>query len=149
MFINLESQNHSNNRPCHGFRRQVTRRQTCEKLQCLYENLMSNNFRKRLFWKKCELWTKAKQKIVLKDFGGVSVLKFLRRLVLDFPYICLQFFSGLSYRQMYRNLKKNGSRSSNTCSALIFVFDRILRSEAVVENSYFFQNSRFTEIIRH
>ena len=34
------------------------------------------------------------------------MLKFLRRLVLDFPYICLQFFSGLSYRQMYRNLKK-------------------------------------------
>jgi len=24
----------------------LTSRQTCEKLQCLYENLMSNNFRK-------------------------------------------------------------------------------------------------------
>ena len=28
-------------------------------------------------------------------------------------------------------------------------FGRIFRSEALVENSYFFQNSRFTEIIRH
>ena len=27
----------------------LTSRQTREKLQCLYENLMSNNFRKRLF----------------------------------------------------------------------------------------------------
>ena len=29
------------------------------------------------------------------------------------------------------------------------VFSRILKSEALVYNSYFFQNSRFTEIIRH
>ena len=55
MFINLESQNHSNNTPCHGFRRQVTRRQTCEKLQCLYENLMSNNFRKTAVLKKISI----------------------------------------------------------------------------------------------
>ena len=27
-------------------------RQTCEKLQCLFENLMSNNFRKTIFLKK-------------------------------------------------------------------------------------------------
>ena len=30
----------------------LTSRQTCEKLQCLYENLMSNNFRKTAFLKK-------------------------------------------------------------------------------------------------
>ena len=34
-------------RPCHGFRRHLDEcRQKCEKLRCLYENLMSNNFRK-------------------------------------------------------------------------------------------------------
>ena len=30
----------------------LTSRQTCEKLQCLYENLMSNNFRKTPVLKK-------------------------------------------------------------------------------------------------
>ena len=30
----------------------LTSRQTCEKLQCLYENLMSNNFRKTAVLKK-------------------------------------------------------------------------------------------------
>ena len=34
------------------------------------------------------------------------MLKFLQRLVLDFPYICLYFFPGLSYRQMHRKYKK-------------------------------------------
>ena len=45
---------------------------------------------KRLFSKKYQLWTKAtKQRIVLKDFGGVPVLRFLQKLALDFLYICL------------------------------------------------------------
>ena len=39
-------------RLCHGFRRHPLSRQTCDKLQCLYENLMSNNFRKTAFLKK-------------------------------------------------------------------------------------------------
>ena len=30
----------------------LTSRQTCEKLQCLYENLMSNNFHKTALLKK-------------------------------------------------------------------------------------------------
>ena len=34
--------------------------------------------------------------------GAVTVLKFLQKLALDFPYICLQFFPGNFYRQMYR-----------------------------------------------
>ena len=29
------------------------------------------------------------QRIVLKHFGGVPVLKFLQKLPLDFPHICL------------------------------------------------------------
>ena len=51
--------------------------------------------------------------------GAVTVLKFLQKLALDFPYICLQFFPGNFYRQMYRKLKK-GSRSSSACNALKF-----------------------------
>ena len=58
-----------------------TSRHTCEKLQCLYENLMSNNFRKTA--------KATKQRIALRNFGGVPVLKFLQRLASDFPYICL------------------------------------------------------------
>ena len=35
------------NRPCHTVFDAILRnRQTCEKLQCFYENLVSNNFRK-------------------------------------------------------------------------------------------------------
>ena len=34
------------------------------------------------------------------------MLKFLQRLALDFPYICLKFFLGLSYRQMYKKFEK-------------------------------------------
>ena len=45
-------------------------------------------------------------------------------------------------------IPKSGSRSSSACNALNF-FSRILRSEALVYNSYFFHNSRSTEIIRH
>ena len=51
----------------------LTSRQTCERLQCLSENLMSNNFRsvERLFRTKYQLYTKAaKQRIVLKKIGG-------------------------------------------------------------------------------
>ena len=51
---------------------------------------MSNKFRKTAVLKKIEILTKAtKQRIVLKLFGGVPVLRFLQRLALDFPYICL------------------------------------------------------------
>ena len=38
--------------------------------------------------------------------GAVTVLKFHQKLALDFPHICLQFFPGNFYRQMYRKLKK-------------------------------------------
>ena len=85
----------------------------------------------------------------------VPLLNFSRRL--DFPYICLQFFPG------------NFSRREQTCiftdkciehfkkwfqlmqlqATLSIFFSRIVRSEALVYNSYFFQNSGFTKIIRH
>ena len=56
---------------------------------------MSNNFRKTAVLKKKRrfvnyIFCKAtKQRIELKKLGGVPVLKFLQRLALDFPYICL------------------------------------------------------------
>ena len=51
---------------------------------------MSNNFRKTAVLKKISIVSKAtKQRIALKNFGGVPVLKFLQRLALDFPYVCL------------------------------------------------------------
>ena len=76
------------------------------------------------------------------------MLKFLQRLALDFPYICLQFFPGNFYRQMYSKFEKK------VLGLLVHVtpsnfFSRILKSEALVYKSYFFQNSRSTEIIRH
>ena len=53
------------------------------------------------------LQTKAtKQRIVLKHFGGVPVLKFFQRFAFEFS-ICLSvIFPGLSNRQMYRKFKK-------------------------------------------
>ena len=45
-------------------------------------------------------------------------------------------FPGLSYRQMYRKFKKNGSRSFSACNALN-LFSRIL-SETLAYNSFFF-----------
>ena len=48
---------------------------------------MSNNFAKTAVLKKTSFATK--QRIVLENFWDVPVLKFLQRLALDFPYICL------------------------------------------------------------
>ena len=74
----------------------LTSRQPREKLQCLHEeNVMSNNLSKTAVLKKkmnCKL--KLQQRILLTNFGVVNVLKFLQTLVLDFPYICLQYFPG-------------------------------------------------------
>ena len=48
------------NGPCHGFEAILTRRQKREKLQCLYGNLMSNNFRRTAVLKKYLLNCKPK-----------------------------------------------------------------------------------------
>ena len=52
----------------------LTSRQTREKLQCLYENLMSNNFRKTaVLSKKKKLSTKASLlRMLLKKIEGVT-----------------------------------------------------------------------------
>ena len=68
----------------------LTKRQTREKLQCLYENLMSNNFRRTNGCSdkniSCKLKA-TKQRIVLKNFGGVPVLKFLQHCTKNLIYI--------------------------------------------------------------
>ena len=76
------------------------------------------------------------------------MLKFLQKLALDFPFICLQFFLGNFYKQMYRKFKIKVLGSLAHVTPSIF-FSSVLKSEALVYNSYFFQSSRFTEIIRH
>ena len=70
-------------------------RELLEKLQCLYENLMSNNFRKNGCSEKnnYELYTKATQQWILPtNLVAIIVLKFLQMLVLDFPYIFSAIF---------------------------------------------------------
>ena len=108
---------------------------------------MSNNFHKTDVLKKYRLQTKAtKQKIVLKNFGGVPVLKLLQRLALDFPIYLSVIFPRLPYRQMYGKFQKVVLGFLLHVTRSIF-FRAILRSEALVCISYFFQNSRSTEII--
>ena len=69
--------------------------------------------------------------------GAVTVLKFLQKLALDLPYICLQSFPGNFYRQMYRKFKKMvlGLIAHVTPSN---IFSSILKSEALVYSSYIF-----------
>ena len=65
---------------------------------------MSNNFRKTAVLEKnknCKLKPHSKG-FYEQILGAVTVLKFLQKLALDFPYICLQFFPGNFYGQMYR-----------------------------------------------
>ena len=68
----------SPNRPCHG---------------CSGKNMT------------CKLKLQNKG-IVPKNFGGVPVLKFLQRLVLDFPYIYLYFLLGLLTDKCIEKFKK-------------------------------------------
>ena len=69
--------------------------------------------------------------------GAVTVLKFLQKLALDFPYIFLQFFPGNFFRQMYRKfLKKILSLLAHVTPSN--VFSRILKSEALVYSLYVF-----------
>ena len=74
----------------------LTSRQPREKLQCLYESLMSSNFRKTAVLKRnmiCKLKLHSKG-FYYQILGAVTVLKFLQTLASDFPHICLQFFPG-------------------------------------------------------
>ena len=65
---------------------------------------------------------------------AVTVLKFLQKLALDFPYICLQFFPKNFYRQMYRKFLKKGLGLLAHITPSNF-FSRSLKNEAVVYSS--------------
>ena len=69
--------------------------------------------------------------------GAVTVLKFLQKLALDFPYICLQFFPGNFCRQMYRKFEEKVLGLLAHVTPSIF-FSGILKSEALVYSSYIF-----------
>ena len=65
----------------------------------------------------------------------------------DFPYLSVNIFPGLSYRQMCRKFLVLGLLVHVMPSNF---FRKILRSVALVYKSYiFFQNSRSKEIIQH
>ena len=83
---------------------------TIEKLQYLYENLMSNNFFKTAVLKKnmniCKLKLHNKG-FYQQIFWAVTALKFQQTLALDFPHICLQFFPGNFSRLEEKFLQTN------------------------------------------
>ena len=76
------------------------------------------------------------------------MLKFPQTLALDFPIYLSVIFPWTFVRQMY-------TKSKNVVLCLLahgtpsIFLGRILRSEALVYNSYFSQSSRFTAIIRY
>ena len=82
----------------------------------------------------CKLHSKGFYQQIL---GAVTVLKFLQKLALDFPYICLQFFPGNFYRQMYRKFVKKVLGLLAHVTPSIF-FSRILKSKALVYSSFIF-----------
>ena len=70
---------------------------------------MSNNFRKTAVLEKIYMNCKLKphgKGFYRQILGAVTVLQFLQKLALDFPYICPPFFPGNVYRQMYRKILK-------------------------------------------
>ena len=68
----------------------LTSRQTCEKLQCLYENLISNNCSKAAVLKIVELLTKASPlRILLTKIEGVPFARRPKTTFFNFLYICL------------------------------------------------------------
>ena len=102
------------------------------------------------------MWNNFQKTAVLKKLSVVNYIykakdcprQFLGRTCADFFIYLSVIFLGLAYRQMYRKFKKVVLGLLVHLSTLIF-FSRILSSEALVYKSYFFQKSRFTDIIRH
>ena len=110
----------------------LTSRQTREKLQCLYENLMSNNFRRTAVLKKYELWTKASfLGILLQKIEGVTCAKRPRT-----TFLMHLRKSRENYRQIYGKSKANLWRNLGTGTPPN-VFRTILCFVALVYNWYF------------
>ena len=90
-----------------------TSRQPREKLQCLYENLRSNNFRKTALRNKtmnCKLKLQSKG-FYYKILGALTVLKFLQTLASDLSHICPQFFPGKRLQANVWKILKSGSNA--------------------------------------
>ena len=88
-----------------------------------------------------------KQRIVLKNFGGVPVLKFFHRLALDFPYVCRD----VPRDKCIGNLK-SGSRSSSVCNVLklwSFSLQIIFFSEQLFYGNYSKLDSHTNTVISH
>ena len=127
----------------------LTSRQTREKLQCFYKNLMSNNFRKTTVLKKYEFSTKASLlRILPKKIEGVIWVRRPRTTFLKFSIHLSVRKSRENYTQIYGKSKENLWRSLSAGTPPKFL-STVLSFVALVYNWYFFQNSRFTEIIRH
>ena len=101
---------------------------------------------KRLFWENTNFKLKLHSKGFYQQiFGAVTALKFLQKLALDFPYICLQFFLGNFTDKCIENFKKTVLGLVVRVTPSNF-FSRIpLKSEALVYNSHTCQLCR----IRH
>ena len=116
-------------------------RQPHENLQCLYENLMSNNFCKMAVLKKILLYLHLYRfycknlralhaaacarttflnflYICLWNFLSCQLKIFLQMLALDFPYICLQFSWELVLGKLWANIVENlkQAQCAKTCN---------------------------------
>ena len=69
--------------------------------------------------------------------GAVTVLKFLQKLALDFPYICRQFFPEIFTDNCIRKFKKKVLSLLAPVTPSNFL-SRILNSEALVYSSHIF-----------
>ena len=85
----------------------LTSRQSHEKLQCLYENLMSNYFHKTVVLNKISIVNESnKAKDCPKKFWGRTRAWISPEACFRFSIYLSVIFPGLSYRQMYRKFKK-------------------------------------------
>ena len=78
------------------------------RIQCLHENLMSNNFRKTAVLEKnmnCKLKLHSKG-FYQQILGAVTVLKFLQELALDFPYFGCNFSREICTDKWIKNFRK-------------------------------------------
>ena len=81
----------------------LTSGQAREKLQCLYENLMSNNFHKTAVLNKISIVNESnKAKNCPKKFGGHTRARISPEACFRFSIYLSVIFRGLSNRQMYR-----------------------------------------------
>ena len=92
----------------------------------------------------CKLKLQSKG-LYVKKFWCVPVIKFLKRLALGFPKICL-IFPGTFLQTNILKILISGCKSSSASNTLNF-FSRILRSEGLVYYSYFFRTAVLRKLV--